>query len=145
MLTCAVLVSTSVPGCSSATVAQCAADTTVEDAAQLWYARHLESYQFTWQQQCYCLPEAVQPIRITVRGGTIVSANTLEGVPVDDEVRSGLMTIDALYQRVLSAVADAARLQFACESAGVPSRVFIDPNTRVADDEFRVTISEFER
>jgi hypothetical protein len=140
---CLVAFSAVAPGCSSATVAQCAADTSVTEAARIWHARQLENYQFTWQQQCFCLPEAVQPIRITVRGGAIVSATTLTGEPVDDEVRSALLTIDALYQRVLAAAKDAARLQFSCDSAGVPTRVFIDPNTRVADDEFRVTISAF--
>ena len=61
---------------------------------------HPADYQFIWQQQCFCLPDAVQPIRVTVHDGAITGATDLTGKPVSGDIRKALMSIDALYEYI---------------------------------------------
>ena len=130
-------------GCGGLPQAECATDESPSAAQSRWQSHHPIEYQFIWQQQCFCLPEAVQPIRVTVRGGAITAAADLTGSPVSDDIRKGLITIDALYERIRSGERAGATVRFDCAGAGIPKHVFIDPDASVADDEFDVTISEF--
>jgi hypothetical protein len=130
-------------GCTGVATEECRTDEPAADALQIWQHQNVRDYQFVWQRTCFCLPEAVQPIRITVRDGVIATATDLSGAPVDDSVRQGLLTIDALYKRVLDGERTGAKVRFECAGAGVPRQIYVDPNARVADDEFRVTITQF--
>lgn len=123
--------------------ASCHSDPTIAAAQAAWQARHLEDYRFVWQQTCFCLPEAVQPIVVTVRHGAIVSATSLGGVDVSDEVRNDLMTIDELYRYVDDTQCKAAQVRLAAAKDGVPETIHVDPSVLVADDEFDVRLSEF--
>lgn len=123
--------------------ASCGSDPTIAAAQAAWQARHLEDYRFVWQQTCFCLPDAVQPIVVTVRHGAIVSATTLGGVDVSDDVRKDLMTIDALYQYVRDAQCKTGQVRLTASKDGVPETIHIDPRVSVADDEFDVRLSEF--
>jgi hypothetical protein len=114
-----------------------------DDAHRIWQNHHPHDYQFVWQRTCFCLPDAVQPIRVTVHNDVIVAATDAAGAAVPDSVRSGLLTIDGLYQRVLDGERAGAKVRFDSTGAGVPGQIYIDPNPRVADDEFRVTITQF--
>jgi hypothetical protein len=116
----------------------------ITDSQRTWQARHLEDYRFVWQQRCYCLPEAVQPIDVTVRHGEIVSAVGADGSAVSDEVRKNIMTIDALYAYVGEAQCTAEQVRVTGLHDGVPDRVYVDRSRSVADDEFDVAISGFE-
>lgn len=129
-------------GCQTHT-ASCNADASITAAQQVWQARHLSDYRFVWQQTCFCLPDAVQPIMVTVHGGEIFSATDRSGVAVSNDVRKNLMTIDALYRYVDAAQCTAERVQIATADGGIPTRVSIDPRQSVADDEFDVTVSGF--
>jgi Family of unknown function (DUF6174) len=141
---CVALLTGIASGCSSVAATACAVDTGPAEAQRLWQSRHPSDYRFVWQQTCFCPQEAVQPMRITVRNGVITSATDLAGAEVSDAVRADLMTIDALYRHILDDKWARGEVRFACAGAGIPEQVYIDPNARVADDEFRVTISEFE-
>jgi Family of unknown function (DUF6174) len=140
---CAALLTGVAFGCASITTTRCTAATSPSAAQTLWQSQHLSDYEFVWQQTCFCPPEAVQPIRVTVRGGVITSAADLAGKPVSDDLRADLMTIDALYRHILDDTHTRAEVRFACAGAGIPEQVYIDRKANVADDEFRVTISEF--
>ena len=129
-------------GCQTHAAA-CDSDASITQARDAWQARQLHNYQFVWQQQCYCLADARQPIRVTVRNGEIVSATGLGGAAVADDVRANVKTIDALYAFVEPVQCDAADVRVEGVSAGVPAHVYVDPKRGVADDEFDVTISEF--
>jgi hypothetical protein len=133
-------------GCASSAADAPAADAVdaVATAHHAWLAGRPADYRFVWQQTCFCLPEAVQPIRITVHGDAITSATGADGNPVSADVRSGLKTIDALYAYVLAKQHAGAEVRFSSTAHGVPDQVYVDPNPRVADDEFRVKISAFE-
>ena len=122
--------------------ASCISDPAITAAQSAWDARHLDTYRFVWQQTCFCLPDAVQPIMVTVRHGAIVSATDRSGVAVSDDVRANLMTIDALYGYVGAAQCKAQQVRMIASKDGVPEAVHIDPSRSVADDEFDVTFSE---
>ena len=139
----ALLLTVLAAGCQTH-AASCDSDPAIAAAQSAWQARHLDDYRFTWQQTCFCLPDAVQPIVVTVRHGAIVSATDRSGAAVSDEVRSNLMTITALYRYVDDAQCKAAEVRATASKDGVPEKVHVDPSRSVADDEFDVTISEFD-
>src|SRR5262245_65221563 len=114
----------STAGCAAVATEECGADETAADAQRIWRQQHIGNYAFVWQRTCFCLPEAVQPIRITVRGGLITEASDLSGKPIDDSIRQGLLTIDALYERVLHSEQSAAKVRFECAGAGVPRQIY---------------------
>jgi hypothetical protein len=130
-------------GCASSAVDAPGADT-VATAQRAWLAGRPANYRFVWQQTCFCLPEAVQPIRITVHGDAITSATDANGNAVSADVKSGLKTIDALYAYALAKQRAGAEVRVVGDARGIPEQVFVDPNPRVADDELRVTVSAFE-
>ena len=123
--------------------ATCNDDPSIATAESAWKARHLSDYRFVWQQQCFCLVDAVQPMVVTVRQGQIVSATDANGVAISDEIRANVLTIDALYQRVDEMHCTADEVRFTASKDGVPEKVFIDPSRQAADEEFEVNISEF--
>ncbi len=139
----ALLLAALAAGCQTH-AATCSNDPSIASAEAAWKARHLADYRFVWQQQCFCLVDAVQPIVVTVRHGEIVSATDTKGVAVADEIRTNLMTIDALYRHIdeLQCTADEVRFTPSKDS-GVPGKVFIDPSRQAADEEFEVNISGF--
>ena len=128
-------------GCQSR--AACPDDPAIQAARAAWNARHVTDYRFVWQESCFCVPEAAQPIVVTVRGGEIVAATDRNGAPVSADLRANLLTIDALYRRAATAHCTAAVVRVVAGADGVPASVFIDPSLQAADDEFRVAITEF--
>jgi len=123
--------------------ASCNSDASIAVAQNAWQARHLHDYRFVWQQTCFCLPDAVQPIVVTVQHGEIVSATDRSGVAVTDDVRKNLMSIDALYRYIDAAQCTADLVRVTAADDGVPTQISIDPRRSVADDEFDVTLREF--
>jgi hypothetical protein len=130
-------------GCASSAADAPAADA-VATAQRAWLAGRPADYRFVWQQTCFCLPEAVQPIRITVHGDAITSATDKDGHAVSADVQRGLKTIDALYAYAQAKQQAGAEVRVVCDPRGIPTEVFVDPNPRVADDERRITVSAFE-
>lgn len=141
----AILLTTLVAGCQSHAASRDhdADDASITAAKNVWQARDLNDYRFVWQQTCFCLPDAVQPIVVTVHNGAIVAATGRDGAAVSDDVRQNLLTLDALYRFVDETQRSADTVRVAASADGIPTKVFIDPRRSVADDEFDVTISEF--
>jgi hypothetical protein len=123
--------------------ATCRSDAAIAAARTAWQARHVDDYRFVWQQTCFCLPDAVQPIVVTVRHGAIVSATDRSGVAVSEDVRKSVMTIDALYRYVDDAQCKTGDVRLTASKDGVPDTIHIDPSPSIADDEFDVRVSEF--
>jgi hypothetical protein len=123
--------------------ATCADHPEIAAAEAAWKARHLSDYRFVWQQQCFCLVDAVQPIVVTVRHGEIVSATDAKGVAVSDDIRANVLTLDALYRRIDEMRCKSDEVRFTSSKDGVPEKVFIDPSRQAADEEFEVNISGF--
>jgi len=138
----ALLLAAVATGCQTR-AATCADNPEIATAEAAWKARHLADYRFVWQQQCFCLVDAVQPIVVTVRHGEIVSATNVKGVAVSADIRANVLTIDALYRHVDEMQCKADEVRFTSSKDGVPEKVFIDPSRQAADEEFEVNISEF--
>jgi hypothetical protein len=138
----ALLLAALAAGCQTH-AASCDNDPSIAAAEAAWKARHLADYRFVWQQQCFCLVEAVQPIAVTVRHGEIVSATDTRGVAVPNDIRKNLLTIDALYRQVDAMRCKADEVRFTASKDGVPQKVFIDPSRQAADEEFEVNVSAF--
>jgi hypothetical protein len=96
-----------------------------------------------WQQQCFCLVDAVQPMIVTVRQGQIVSATDAKGVAISDDIRANVLTIDGLYRHIDEMRCKADEVRFTASKDGVPEKIFIDQSRQAADEEFEVNISEF--
>lgn len=47
-------------------------------ALERWEAAGLQDYRFDFQQQCFCVPEQVQPVTIEVRGGRVARVTARE-------------------------------------------------------------------
>ena len=139
----ALLIAALAAGCQTH-AASCRSDPTIAAAHAAWQGRQVQDYRFVWQQTCFCLPDAVQPIVVTVRHGEVVSATDRGGVPVSDDVRQNVMTIDALYRYVDAALCKTGEVRLTAARDGVPDTLHIDPSPSIADDEFDVRISEFE-
>src|SRR5215213_3079279 len=69
-------------------------------ARQRWDARGFPDYTFETQHGCFCLPEDVGPVRITVRQGAITEATMVEtGEPVSP---GRWYTIEQFFDRIPS-------------------------------------------
>jgi Family of unknown function (DUF6174) len=63
-----------------------------------WEQRGFTDYTFVARHGCFCTPEQVGPVRITVRGGVLVSAALIEtGDAVD---LAYWFTIEQLFDRI---------------------------------------------
>ena len=63
-----------------------------------WEQRGFTDYSFEARHGCFCTPEQVGPVRITVRGGVLVSATLIEtGEAVDPAY---WFSIEQLFDRI---------------------------------------------
>ena len=102
--------------------------------------QHLTDYKFTTRRICFCSPEIVRPIALTVIDGTIESGDFLS---VDDkEVGEGTLafheTIDEQFSKIQDAVSSKVhevRAMFHPEY-GYPENIYIDYEEMIADEEY---------
>ena len=109
-----------------------------------WNRLRPAQYRYDFQRSCFCRGEAVQPVRITVSNGEVVSVVTLPDlVPVPPEQVNQFyrVTIDSVFQIVRSAIDDGADSVSARYDPqwGYPATVWIDYIANAADDELGFT------
>jgi hypothetical protein len=99
-----------------------------------WEQRPFANYTFEALHGCFCLPEQVGPVRITVREGAIVSVSLLETEePVDP---AHWFTIEQLYERIPSWAKYDGVEEVSVEYdpiLGFPSRVVVQADEGIAD------------
>ena len=101
-------------------------------------------YTYEFRRICYCLLEAVQAVRITVRDGaveSVVSASSGDPIPPDDVDDHFRVTIDSLFALVAAAAggeADEVRVTYD-PVLGYPREIFIDYYAMAIDDEMSFT------
>lgn len=109
-----------------------------------WSAR-LQSYDVSFQQLCFCLPEYIRPMRLSVRDNVIVAAQYEDDrTSVAAAIIADLMTIDAMFQTILNAEARPAhsiKVEYHPQLA-FPTRVDIDFDQRMADEEIHWQLSD---
>lgn len=105
-------------------------------ARALWAAKGLRSYRFTLQRVAFTLPEYAQPVTITVRDGVAVDA---------PEHLKAYDTVEKLYNTIQAAQeAKVAALTTEFNPDGSPRSIVVDVDTRLADDEYSLIITNLE-
>ena len=105
----------------------------------LWESRGLENYQMDFQWLCFCPPEYVEPVVVSVRNGDTIDAVVFieSGLAVDQSHVSRYTTIDGLFDLLQEAIdrnAFSISVEYDAE-LGHPLRASIDYDHRVADEE----------
>ena len=97
-----------------------------------------EHYRYTLRQSCFCLPSG--RVRLEVRDGVVVAAGYVgrEAGRVPGSLR---LTVQDLLARAAGDV-DRATVDWAAGSPA-PSRISIDHDTNMSDDEVRWSITGF--
>lgn len=107
-----------------------------------WSSAGPTTYSYELQVICFCLPEYVQPVRITVREGAVeevVSAST--GGPLSPaEAALFQITVDSLFDWLQTASGTADQVRVTYDPAlGYPRNAWIDYLAAAADDEIGFT------
>lgn len=104
-----------------------------------WDSQRITSYAFDFQRSCFCLLEAVLPVRIRVTDGQVVAVTDSAGQPVDpnDVALYYTVTVDSLFGIVAHAIATDAHLLAVRyhPQLGYPESVAIDYVAPAVDDE----------
>jgi hypothetical protein len=110
-----------------------------------------DDYSYTFQLSCFCTPEAVQPVRITVRNGVITSATMLESGAPATPPADGFRTVPQLFDRIEAAmrdlekgVVDDVRVEYDA-ALGYPREFYLDPEQGLADDELSYLLRDLTR
>ncbi len=117
-----------------------------------WDSLGISDYSMTVQRNCFCAGDAIRPINLQVRDGSVTEAryaDTGELIPDDRQynkqsvynlnaegvfnlieqgIQRGAAQVDATYDK-----------QF-----GLPTSIYIDQSTQIADEEVGYTISNFQ-
>lgn len=66
-----------------------------------WQKLGITSYDFTYQQLCFCAPEATQPVRLQVRNGVLTAAFDSVGVSIPSSRWYTFKTVDQIFQLLI--------------------------------------------
>lgn len=105
-----------------------------------WVALGERDYDLTVQSRCFCGP---QPSFVTkVRDGQVVSV-ARSGRPRDEIVHRG-WTVERLYRLLRASYREADSVRASYTDHGVPTRISIDYDTNMVDEEMYYHV-RFER
>ena len=108
----------------------------LKENRKLWRSQRFKTYQFTYQQQCFCVPPANTPLKVSVKNGKItqvINLNTNQSITDLDFPNN----IDQLFEIIETAIkenADEILVNYDA-TLGYPTRIAIDYQTMLADDE----------
>ena len=116
-----------------------------------WIKSGITHYRFELSIGCFCAFRDKMPLLIEVKDGEVVSMTYGDGspVPADDanlEFFNGFSTVDRLFQYLQSDAAkkaDEVKVDYE-PTYGYPIMVSIDQIKAAMDDEYGITISNFE-
>lgn len=104
-----------------------------------WITHRPAAYTYEFQRLCFCIPEAVARVRISVAGGAVQAVVTSAGDPVPpaDVDRYFRITIDSLFDILEDAARHPAdHMTVTYDSRlGYPAEAFIDYELGAADEE----------
>ncbi len=109
-----------------------------------WNRLRPAQYTYDFRRSCFCLTEAIQPVRITVSNGQVVAVATLPDltpVPPEQVNQFYRVTIDSVFAILRHAVDDGADMITAHYDPqwGYPTEVSIDYLTNAIDEELSLT------
>ncbi|MGQ0714973.1 MAG: DUF6174 domain-containing protein [Gemmatimonadaceae bacterium] len=108
-----------------------------------WVRANVDSYEITVRRLCFC--GFVDPVRVTVSGGVIVSrVNIRTGEPVPANIDELFPDVPGLFTIVVDARENAADVHTEYDAAyGFPTVISIDWRASVADDEIAYVAEDF--
>jgi hypothetical protein len=110
-------------------------------ARRQWQAQRLTSYDFRFQNQCFCAPAVTSPVILEVRNGSITGATRVDtGVRLGPETFLFYRTVDGIFDLISESIDEGAvQVDVQYDAArGYPLSVFIDRDQRIADEEVRI-------
>jgi len=110
-----------------------------------WKEKSSTHYSFTWQNSCYCPEEYNSPIRVKVLNGNITHAKYVKNnQEVNMDVKQSLKTIEQVFAVIDKYIDTADKLSINySEEYSIPLEIFIDRDFQMADEEVRITISDY--
>lgn len=116
------------------------------EAMALWQSKAVAGYEVTIEQTCFCPPDLLQPMRVTVRQGKVIDIEGLEQPlnhpEVLDERR---LTIEGLLGLIAESGETVSKLVVQYDQHyGFPTRLEIDGSPFIADDEFSYRLTDFQ-
>jgi hypothetical protein len=119
---------------------------TVEEARALWQSQGVKGYEVTIEQTCFCPPDLLQPMRVTVREGKVIDIEGLEQ-PLNhpDILDERRLTIEGLLDLIEQARGNADKLVVEYNAQyGFPASLEVDYSPFIADDEFSYRLTDFQ-
>ncbi|WP_392535502.1 DUF6174 domain-containing protein [Nostoc sp. C117] len=114
---------------------------------RLWNQQNISNYRYTFSNGCFCTPEARGPVVIEVRNGKIKITSVATGKPVENpQFFENYNTIPKLFNVIQDAINRKAYnldLEYS-PKLGYPTKINIDYNSQIADEEIYLTIENFE-
>lgn len=110
----------------------------LERAQRRWEAQELDRYTYLVRRACECLPETTGPFEVRVRPGeepVVIRPET--GEPVEAPLDRAFPSVQGFFALIDDALRRGAhRVEVDYDRrTGVPLRLSIDPDERVADEE----------
>lgn len=119
---------------------------TIEEARALWQSHSVKGYEVTIEQTCFCPPDLLQPMRVTVREGKVIDIEGLEQ-PLNhpDILDERRLTIEGLLDLIEQARGSADKLVVEYDPHyGFPASLEVDYSPFIADDEFSYRLTDFQ-
>lgn len=103
-----------------------------------WASKGIKNYRYKFEWRCYCAPEHVAPVIISIRNGSLYSvASAKDGAPVNRSRYDNYRTIDELFDLIQDGITKQAhqiRVSYDPE-LGYPASAYIDYKEQMADEE----------
>lgn len=109
----------------------------IADPAKRWAAYGVQDYAIVQTRNCFC-PDGGKRFLITVRSGNIVSVVDLSNESNATERAGAFKTVAQLFDLIKSIdTTHVASFQASYDARyGYPLKIYVDPNARIADDEY---------
>lgn len=114
---------------------------------RLWNQQNISNYRYTLTRSCFCTAEARGPVIVEVRNGVTTSVTSVAtGQPVSADLFKEYDTVPKLFNVIKDAIArKASSLTVEYNSTlGYPTKINIDYNAQIADEELYLTVENFE-
>jgi hypothetical protein len=118
----------------------------LDKSRKKWASSKIKNCQYTFNWQCFCTPDYVKPVIISVRAGVIESVKYADGgTALDKADFEKYKTVESLFDMIQEAIdKKAAKIQVTYDAkAGYPISAFFDYSANIADEERGFAVKNF--
>jgi hypothetical protein len=119
----------------------------LDDHRNIWHQTVGEknNYDMEFERVCFCPDNYRGPFVLQVRGGEVESATYTDGSAVDDQLITGLLTVEGVMDEIqIGLDRKYVELRVTYNTMGYPSEFYSDMSKMIADDEMTYKISNVE-